>query len=60
MKKLVFLFLITLFTSSIAAQGIEFLHLTWDEALELAKEEEKIIFVDAYAVWCGPCKRMSK
>lgn len=60
MKKLVFLFLITLFTSSITAQGIEFLHLTWDEALELAQEEEKIIFVDAYAVWCGPCKRMSK
>ena len=25
-----------------------------------AQEEEKIIFVDAYATWCGPCKRMAK
>ncbi len=42
------------------AQGIEFFHGTWDEALAKAKAEEKVIFVDAYAVWCGPCKRMAK
>jgi thiol-disulfide isomerase/thioredoxin len=60
MNKLFFLFVFTFFTSGIIAQGIEFQHVTWDEALKIAQEEEKIIFVDAYAVWCGPCKRMSK
>ncbi len=42
------------------AQGIDFFHGSWEEALQLAKQQEKIIFVDAYAVWCGPCKRMAK
>jgi len=41
------------------AQGIEFFHGTWAEAQEKAKAENKLIFVDAYASWCGPCKRMS-
>jgi len=43
-----------------AAQGMDFFHGTWEEALVKAQEEEKLIFVDAYAVWCGPCKRMAK
>lgn len=42
------------------AQGIDFFDGTWEEALVKAKEEEKIIFVDAYTTWCGPCKRMAK
>ncbi|GJM33113.1 MAG: hypothetical protein DHS20C18_21140 [Saprospiraceae bacterium] len=43
----------------VKAQGIEFFHGSWEEALAKAKMEEKIIFVDAYASWCGPCKRMA-
>ncbi|MEM9548834.1 MAG: thioredoxin domain-containing protein, partial [Bacteroidota bacterium] len=27
---------------------------------EQAKEERKLLFVDSYAKWCGPCKRMAK
>jgi thiol-disulfide isomerase/thioredoxin len=42
------------------AQGIEFFKGSWEEALEEAALQKKIIFVDAYAVWCGPCKRMSR
>lgn len=42
------------------AQGMEFFHGTFEEAKAKAKEEGKPIFVDAYAVWCGPCKRMAK
>jgi len=49
-----------LLTNSISAQGIEFFHGTWKEALELAKEQEKVLFVDGYAKWCGPCKRMAR
>jgi len=41
------------------AQGINFFHGTWPEAMAKAKAEQKLIFVDAYASWCGPCKRMA-
>jgi thioredoxin-related protein len=27
---------------------------------EKAKKENKLIFVDAFTVWCGPCKHMAK
>lgn len=53
------IFLLTMSTG-LVAQGIEFFHGTFQEALELAKKEDKAIFVDAFTTWCGPCKRMSK
>lgn len=43
----------------LVAQGIDFFSGTWEEALAKAQKEEKVIFVDAYAEWCGPCKRMA-
>ncbi len=42
------------------ATGIEFFQGTFAEAKEAAAAEGKLIFVDAYTTWCGPCKRMSK
>ncbi len=41
-----------------AHSGISFHQGTWDEALQLAKEEGKPIFLDISASWCGPCKRL--
>ncbi len=42
-----------------AQDGVKFFEGSWEEALKLAKTEDKIIFVDAYTTWCGPCKMMS-
>ena len=42
-----------------AEKGIIFYEGTFDAALAKAKSENKIIFLDAYASWCGPCKKMA-
>jgi thioredoxin-related protein len=42
-----------------AQSGVNF-EKTWEDALEQAATNNKMIFVDAYAVWCGPCKMMNK
>jgi thioredoxin-related protein len=39
---------------------IEFREADWKTQLATAKKENKLIFFDAYAVWCGPCKMMAK
>lgn len=50
--------LITIYTQS---QGINFRrHTDWLAVLAKAKAEQKIIFLDAYATWCGPCKMMDR
>lgn len=41
------------------AEGIEFFEGTWKEALAESERTSKLIFVDAYTTWCGPCKRMA-
>lgn len=61
MKKFIvyFIFLSTL--TSLSSQGIAFeSHETpWADILKKAKAENKIVFVDAFTTWCGPCKVMS-
>ena len=49
-----------LFLQQAAFGQIEFFQGSFAEAQALAKKEHKIIFLDAYASWCGPCKRMAK
>lgn len=39
--------------------GIKFFEGTWEEALKAAKKQNKLIFLDVYATWCGPCKRLA-
>ena len=39
---------------------IEFSANTWDWILAEAKVKKKLIFIDAYTSWCGPCKWAAK
>lgn len=52
----IFLFL------NVAAQKVDFTEVKsskdWDQILTNAKSQHKNIFLDIYATWCGPCKKM--
>lgn len=51
----------SLFIGALAlAQGIKFEDSNFSAILAKAKKENKLVFVDAYASWCGPCKLMVK
>ena len=41
-------------------EGIQFSRLPFAEALKKAGQEKKLIFIDCYTTWCGPCKMMSE
>ena len=57
MNKLLFL-LSFLISATLYAQKINWV--TMDEALEAQAKEPKLIFVDMYTTWCGPCKMMDR
>ena len=42
------------------AQGIKFEDTNFTTVLAKAKKENKLVFIDAYTTWCGPCKLMVK
>lgn len=42
------------------AVGIKFSEGSWAAILKKAKAEKKIVFLDAYTTWCGPCKLLQK
>ena len=68
MKKLSILFLALFFIPLIYSQddhttgaaGMQFFEGSWSEVLAAAKEQNKYVFVDAFADWCVPCKWMTK
>lgn len=60
MRKLLIIALTLLTSSLYAQQGIQFYEGTWKETLAKAKAENKLIFIDIYTSWCGPCKMMAK
>lgn len=59
MKKLAWALSLLLITTFAQAAEITFMdNPTWTSVLERAKKENKLIFLDGYATWCGPCKTM--
>ena len=51
---------ISLFCAQTFAEGIEFDHeIAFQAALDKAKKEGKLVFMDCYTSWCGPCKRLA-
>jgi len=62
MKQLILIAIIIISGFKLHAQsesGIKFEHGTWAEIMKKAKAEKKNIFIDCYAVWCGPCKKLN-
>ncbi|ACU08342.1 putative disulphide-isomerase [Flavobacteriaceae bacterium 3519-10] len=60
MKKILLLILFSISTPFLAQQSINFETGTFQEILAKAKSQKKLVFMDAFAVWCGPCKMMEK
>jgi thiol-disulfide isomerase/thioredoxin len=60
MNKILYLLIILSFSSYASDnKGIEFKEGSWLEILNEAKKQNKLIFIDIYTTWCGPCKIMS-
>ena len=60
MKKVLLLIIFSFIGIFVLAQGIDFQKLSLEKALEKAKREKKLVFVDCYTTWCGPCKMMAE
>ena len=61
MKLILICLLCSTFFGMAQSNGINFIQgKTWDELLAMAKATDKLLFVDAYAVWCAPCKLMDQ
>lgn len=46
--------------SFFAQEGIKFENDTFQNILSKAKKENKLVFLDAFASWCGPCKLLER
>ncbi len=59
-KRITALAMVLLVGNFAHAEGIKFQDLSLSEGLEKAARENKKVFIDVFATWCGPCTYMSK
>jgi len=60
MRSTIISLLCCLASFSLTAQGIIFRNDSWEQIKATAKAENKLVFIDVYTSWCGPCKLMVK
>lgn len=62
LKNIIAALLLLLLTAGASAQGITFLPegATFSQAVEFAQRDGRMIFLDCYTSWCGPCKMMAR
>lgn len=60
MKKFISSVALCLLAMMLYAQGVEFKEGKFQDALASAREQNKLLFVDVYTSWCGPCRWMSE
>ncbi|MDQ0593190.1 thioredoxin-related protein [Chryseobacterium ginsenosidimutans] len=60
MKKIISGLLLFSAITAFAQEAIQFQELPFKDLVAKAKKENKIVFIDAYASWCGPCKMMER
>ncbi|WP_295938754.1 thioredoxin family protein [uncultured Alistipes sp.] len=60
MKKILLLVFLTLGAVSAVSAQTRFEELSFAEAKALAAKTDKLLFVDIYTSWCGPCVEMTR
>lgn len=59
MKKVLILCVGLLMAGLTQAQSVFMENEDWKEVKAKAEQEKKLVFMDCYTTWCGPCKRLS-
>ena len=59
MKRIILGIVCALWGLTVAHAQVDFRPLSYAQTLEAAKTEGKLVFIDCYTEWCGPCKMMA-